>query len=70
MHNTNHEEIRQMFLRYDKDRSGYITRENIFYLFRQINLPLDNDLADAMTAECSTNDQGKINLYDFFMFLR
>ena len=24
---TNHEEIRQMFLRYDKDRQGFITRE-------------------------------------------
>jgi Ca2+-binding EF-hand superfamily protein len=45
---TNHEELRQMFLRYDKDRQGYITRENIFDLFRQINLPLDNDLIDAV----------------------
>jgi Ca2+-binding EF-hand superfamily protein len=45
---TNHEEIRQMFLRYDKDRNGYITRENILDLFRQINLPLENDLIDAV----------------------
>ncbi|CAF4836608.1 unnamed protein product, partial [Rotaria sp. Silwood2] len=36
---TNHEEIRQMFLRYDKDRNGSISRENIFDIFRQINLP-------------------------------
>jgi hypothetical protein len=46
---TNHEEIRQMFLRYDKDRQGYITRENIFDLFRQINLPLEDDLIDAVS---------------------
>ena len=45
---TNHEEIRQMFLRYDKDRSGFVTRENIMDLFRQINLPLENDLIDAV----------------------
>ena len=45
---TNHEEIRQMFLRYDKDRQGFITRENIFDLFRQINLPIENDLIDAV----------------------
>ncbi len=45
---TNHEEIRQMFLRYDRDRNGYITRENILDLFRQINLPLENDLVDAV----------------------
>ena len=45
---TNHEEIRQMFLRYDKDRNGFISRENISDIFRQINLPLDNDLIDAV----------------------
>jgi hypothetical protein len=45
---TNHEEIRQMFLRYDKDRNGFIARENIYDLFRQINLPLENDLIDAV----------------------
>jgi len=45
---TNHEEIRQMFLRYDKDRNGYIARENITDLFRQINLPLENDIIDAV----------------------
>lgn len=45
---TNHEEIRQMFLRYDKDRRGFITRQNIHDIFRQINLPLENDLVDAV----------------------
>ena len=45
---TNHEDIRQMFLRYDKDRQGFITRENIHDIFRQINLPLDDDLIDAV----------------------
>ncbi|CAF4007660.1 unnamed protein product, partial [Rotaria magnacalcarata] len=65
---TNHEEIRQMFLRYDKDRQGFISRENINDIFRQINLPLDNDLTDAMIAECTTNEQGKISLYDFLRF--
>lgn len=65
---TNHEEIRQMFLRYDKDRRGVITRDNIEDIFRQINLPLEKDLIDAMIAECSTNSEGKINLYDFLRF--
>jgi hypothetical protein len=48
---TNHEGIRQMFLRYDKDRRGYITRENIYDIFRQINLPLEDDLVDAVRKE-------------------
>lgn len=45
---TNHEQIRQMFLHYDKDRTGFITRNNIADIFRQINLPLENDLIDAV----------------------
>jgi len=45
---TNHEQIRRMFLRYDKDRNGFISRENIIDLFRQIHLPLENDLIDAV----------------------
>ncbi|CAF3661129.1 unnamed protein product [Rotaria sordida] len=45
---TNPEEIRQMFLRYDKARNGYIAGENIFDIFRQINIPLDDDLIDAI----------------------
>jgi len=48
---TNHEQIRQMFLRYDKDRNGFIARENIVDLFRQINLPLENDIIDAVRKE-------------------
>jgi Ca2+-binding EF-hand superfamily protein len=48
---TNHEEIRQMFLRYDKDRNGFVSRENITDIFRQINLPLENDIIDAVKKE-------------------
>ncbi|CAF1059978.1 unnamed protein product [Didymodactylos carnosus] len=49
---TNHEEIRQMFLRYDKDRTGYIVKENIVDLFRQLHLPLENDIIDAVCTIC------------------
>jgi Ca2+-binding EF-hand superfamily protein len=41
---TNPEELRQMFLKYDSDRTGFITKENIKDLFRKISLPLDNDI--------------------------
>jgi Ca2+-binding EF-hand superfamily protein len=53
---TNHEEIRQMFLRYDKDRNGYVARENISDIFRQINLPLENDLIDAVSSKIKNYD--------------
>ena len=33
-----------MFLKYDSDRTGFITKENIKDLFRKISLPLDNDI--------------------------
>jgi hypothetical protein len=45
---TNSEELRQMFLRYDSDRSGFISRENIKDLFRQISLPLDDDIINTV----------------------
>jgi Ca2+-binding EF-hand superfamily protein len=58
---TNHEQIRQMFLRYDKDRNGFIARENIIDLFRQINLPLENDIIDAVRKNAKL-------LYEEFIF--
>lgn len=45
---TNAEELRQMFLRYDSDRIGFISRENVKDLFRKICLPLDDDIIDTV----------------------
>ena len=45
---TSAEDIRQMFLKYDADRTGFITRENIKDLFRKTSLPLDDDIIDAV----------------------
>lgn len=45
---TDSEELRQMFLRYDADRTGFISRENVKDLFRKISLPLDDDIIDAV----------------------
>lgn len=35
-----------MFLKYDADRTGYISKENIKDLFRKVSLPLDDDIID------------------------
>jgi Ca2+-binding EF-hand superfamily protein len=67
---TNHEEIRQMFLRYDKDRNGYITRENIFDLFRPINLPLENDLVDAVRERRNKNFKFIYLIFVLFFIFR
>lgn len=37
-----------MFLKYDSDRTGFITKENIKDLFRKVSLPLDNDIIDTV----------------------
>jgi hypothetical protein len=47
---TNSEELRQMFLKSDADRSGYVTKENVKDLFRKISLPLHDDIIDAVRA--------------------
>lgn len=46
---TSSEEIRQMFLRYDSDRTGCVSRENIKDLFRKISLPVHDDIIDAVS---------------------
>ncbi len=61
---TNHEQMRQMFLRYDRDRNGFIARENIIDLFREINLPLENDLIDAVR-KFSKSNFSKLILFGF-----
>ena len=33
-----------MFLKYDSDRTGFISKENVKDLFRKVNLPLDDDI--------------------------
>jgi Ca2+-binding EF-hand superfamily protein len=43
---TSAEELRQLFLRYDSDRTGGINKENIKDLLRKISLPLDNDIIE------------------------
>lgn len=65
---TNSEELRQMFLKYDSDRSGFISKENIKDLFRQISLPLDDDIINTMMHEAGQNENGCINLYNFMEF--
>lgn len=46
---TNAEDIRQMFLKYDADRTGFVARDNIKDLFRKLSLPLDEDIIDAVS---------------------
>ena len=43
--------MRQLFLKYDSDRTGYISKANIRDLFRTVSLPLDDDIIDQVNFE-------------------
>lgn len=45
---TNSEDARTLFLKYDSDRTGYISKENIKDLFRKVSLPLDDDIIETV----------------------
>ena len=44
----NAEHIRDMFLKFDADRTGTINKANLKDLFRAVNLPVDDDLLDTV----------------------
>lgn len=65
---TNVEELRSLFLKYDSDRTGFITKENVKDLLRKVSLPLDDDIIEAMMCEAGQNNEGNINMYNFMKF--
>lgn len=65
---NNTEELRGLFLKYDSDRTGFISKENVKDLFRKVSLPLDDDIIETMMAEAGQDNDGNINLYNFMKF--
>ncbi|XP_078584990.1 EF-hand domain-containing protein 1-like [Branchiostoma floridae x Branchiostoma japonicum] len=65
----NHSSLREAFLWYDKDRSGKIDKSEVRNLCRRCNLPVDDDLLDALIAECDHNKDGQIDYFEFIKFL-
>ena len=48
---TDKSRVDEMFLRYDRDRTGYIGVENMRDLCRRLQLPVDDDLIMAVSRE-------------------
>ncbi|KAL8591777.1 hypothetical protein ACOMHN_032319 [Nucella lapillus] len=58
-----------MFLRYDRDRKGYIDVTNMGDMCRQLHLPVDDDVLTALVQQCTVNEQGHISLEEFRTFM-
>ncbi|ESO86018.1 hypothetical protein LOTGIDRAFT_195429 [Lottia gigantea] len=66
---TDKTRVDEMFLRYDKDRTGYIDANNMRELCRRLQLPTDDDVLIALISECTDNVEGKIGLEEFRRFV-
>jgi Ca2+-binding EF-hand superfamily protein len=62
------QQMREMFLTYDCDRSGYIELEELKRMCRKINLPIDDDVIEALAMECSADSGGRIGFHEFLEF--
>ncbi|XP_072175362.1 EF-hand domain-containing protein 1-like [Diadema setosum] len=60
--------LTEAFLQYDRDRSGHIDVEELKKACHKQNLPLDDDVMQALIAECGSKD-GQISHADFMKFL-
>lgn len=66
---TDKTRVDEMFLRYNKDRSGFIDAANMRNLCRSLQLPVDDDVIAALIGQCTSDPEGKISLEDFRRFV-
>ncbi|XP_071118908.1 EF-hand domain-containing protein 1-like [Haliotis cracherodii] len=66
---TDKSRVDEMFLRYDTDRTGYIDCNNMRDLCRRLQLPVDDDVIEALVSQCTVDGQGRISLEDFRRFV-
>ena len=58
-------DVRGAFLRFDKDRSGFVTREELKKAMRELGEKLAEDEIDEMMREADINGDSKISLQEF-----
>ncbi|XP_070534018.1 EF-hand domain-containing protein 1-like [Ptychodera flava] len=61
--------LHDAFLNYDKDRVGKIDVAALKSVCKRNNLPIDDDIMDALIAECDPNQEGMIDYDGFIKFL-
>ncbi|GAB1599427.1 EF-hand domain-containing protein 1-like [Argonauta hians] len=66
---TDKTEIYEMFLKYNKDREGYLKAANIQNICRNLHLPTDRDVIDEIVKKCTDDPEGRISLEQFRLFI-
>ncbi|KAL8623691.1 hypothetical protein ACOMHN_004756 [Nucella lapillus] len=66
---TDKSRVDEMFLRYDRDRTGHISVDNMRDLCRRLQLPVDDDVILALVQQCTLDQEGRISLEDFRRFV-
>merc|ERR1711885_3391 len=59
------EEIKNAFLTFDADGSGFITREELVETLTTMGDPVDEETINGMIAEADLDGDGKINYAEF-----
>jgi len=66
---TDKSRVDEMFLRYNNDRTGYIDNKNLRDLCKRLQLPVDEDVLNAVVSNMTSNPEGHISLEDFREFI-
>lgn len=64
---TDKSRVDEMFLRYDTDRTGYISVDNMRDLCRRLQLPVDDDVILAVSTNCSMFGKQMLQLCQCFL---
>ncbi|XP_002739739.1 EF-hand domain-containing protein 1-like [Saccoglossus kowalevskii] len=65
----NHIDLRTAFLKHDGDRTGRIDAAGLKEICNKNNLPIDDDIIDALIANCDLNNEGLIDYEGFIRCL-
>jgi len=66
---TDKSRVDEMFLRYNRDRTGYISLDNLRDLCKRLQLPTDDDLLQAVICQMTADANGQVSLEDFRQFI-
>ncbi|XP_029641015.1 EF-hand domain-containing protein 1-like [Octopus sinensis] len=66
---TDRAEVFELFLKYDKDREGYLRAEHIQNICRKLHLPSDKDVVNEIVKMCTNDPEGRITLEQFRKFV-
>lgn len=66
---TDKSRVDEMFLRYNNDRTGFIDINNLRDLCKRLQLPIDQDVLQAVICQITSDPEGRVSLEDFRQFI-